>query len=126
MLNIKEHVEAKDIPLDKKNTNEIKFKERHPELYVNEKDENEEAQEENVHKEEEAKDKDFWQVVEDYTVQEEKIWDCYQLFCKLINYKYNPYDDQELEDYLLLQEQDGIEELRQDNGNGGSMWPFKN
>lgn len=127
LLNIKDHMEAVE-DLRRKDTSEQKFMERHPEFGVNddeENNENEEKEEENTH--EEHKDKDYWQIIEDYTVQEEKIWDCYQLFCKLINYKYNPYDDQELEDYLALQEIDGKKELEEGQKGcspGGSMWPF--
>ena len=126
LLNIKEATENQP-ELAKKDTAEIKFKEKHPELYLNEKEEQEEVQEEPSEVTEESKDKDYWQVMEAYTVNEPKIWDCYQLFCKLINYKYNPYDDKELEDYLEmqeLQEQENLEMGKKAGDVGGSMWPF--
>mmetsp|Transcript_1249 Transcript_1249/g.1390 ORF Transcript_1249/g.1390 Transcript_1249/m.1390 type:complete len:169 (+) Transcript_1249:519-1025(+) len=125
LLNIRECVDESP-DLEKKTTDEVRFQERHPELYVGE-SEKTEAPTEITKEAEEHKDKEFWKIVEDYTVQEPKIWDCYQLFCKLINYKYNPYDDQELEDYIALQELEGKEQLTADqdgSGLGGSMWPF--
>lgn len=128
LLNIKEARIEESPDLAKKTTDEVRFQERHPELYVDEKP-NVESPAEKEEEAEESKDKDFWQVVEDYSVQEPKIWDCYQLFCKLINYKYNPYDDQELEDYIALQELDGKQELAEGQegaGSGSSMWPFSN
>jgi hypothetical protein len=70
------------------------------------------------------------EVVEVYTAHEEKIWDCYQLFWKLINYKYNPYGDEEIEDYLMLHEEQQVDNLIVNHNKKGkgfldSIWPFK-
>lgn len=120
-----------NLALAEKSASETKFLTSHHEFWRtddNEKDEDEEKEAPDADREE---TKDFMQLVEQYTVAEEKLWDCYQLFCKLINYKYNPYDDKEIEDYLMMQEMEGemalIEsEVKQHKGLLNSIWPFGN
>ena len=128
LLNIKEPTPA-DINLDKKTTSERAFLDRHPEML--EKDDADENEEYDNQDKEESKEtnEEYRIVIEEYTVQEEKIWDCYQMFCKLINYKYNPYDDHEIEEYLAMQELQDEEEAQfiHDKENAGmlkSVWPF--
>ena len=105
---------------------------RHHEFWRTDDNEKEdEEKEKEAPAKESEEQKDYMQLVEQYTVSEEKLWDCYQLFCKLINYKYNPYDDKEIEDYLIMQEMEGemalIEsEVKSHKGLLSSIWPFGN
>lgn len=118
LLNIKEPIKEME-DLKKRTESEQQFLNKHPEHLLNDKEEDEKEPEEK--EEEENKEGDFWIMIEEYTVQEPKIWDCYQLFCKLINYKYNPYDDQELEEYLAMQE---VNDQMKAEAIAGSSWPF--
>lgn len=121
LLNIREHIkEIED--LNKKSESEQKFLEEHPEHMIDQREADEEANTGAAADNEEVKeDHDYWQMIDEYTVREQKVWDCYQLFCKLINYKYNPYDDQELEEYLALQE---VNDQTRMAATAGTSWPF--
>lgn len=124
LLNIKESIDLSD-KMNSKSQSEQRFLSNHHEFWRtdDEPDEEEAKQNENSG----DSDKEYMQVIEEFTAQEPKLWDCYQLFCKLINYKYNPYDDQEIEDYLTLQEAEGeqhLQDLKENKKAMGSMWPF--
>lgn len=121
LLNIREHI--KEIEnLNQKSESEQKFLEEHPEHMIDQDQAEDVATPPVAADGEEVKeDHDYWQMIDEYTVREPKVWDCYQLFCKLINYKYNPYDDQELEEYLALQ---GVNDQTRTARTAGSSWPF--
>lgn len=128
ILNIKEYVDQSN--LDKKTVSEQKFIEKHHEFWRTDDGDSDEEKEDAQKKPKESDD-DHRTVVEEYTVQEEKLWDWYQMFWKLINYKYNPYEDQDLEDYLAmleLQTEENLEMGATKEGKGimNSIWPFSN
>lgn len=127
LLNIKEPIQTS---LDKKTTSETKFLNNHHEFWRTDDPEDEEEVQEEKKENTAEEGEEYKSVIEEYTAMEEKAWDCYQLFCKLINYKYNPYNDQELEDYLAMQElqeeeASGLAQAKGDKGMFGGLWPFK-
>lgn len=127
VLNIKEHIKMENI--NSKSVSEKKFFDRHHEFWRTDDNEDNDEKPKEENKEDEDEDKDYKQVIEEYSAHEEKIWDCYQLFCKLINHRYNPYDDEEIEDYLMMQEVEaerGFQEAEHKPHKGllNSIWPF--
>jgi hypothetical protein len=124
LLNIKESIDLSD-KMGTKSQSEQRFLNNHHEFWRTDDDLDDEEDKQDTNSGD--IDKDYMQVIEEFASHEPKLWDCYQLFCKLINYKYNPYDDQEIEDYLTLQEVEGeqhLQDLKENKKAMGSMWHF--
>jgi hypothetical protein len=128
LLNIREPIVEANI--SKKTESEKRFLNEHPQFFEDNDDDNEDNEDNEDRKEQtKTSPEEYKIVVEEYTVNEEKLWDCYQMFWKLINYKYNPYDDTTLADYLAMQEFEKEEEQafaasQHKEIGGGAKWPF--
>lgn len=82
LLSIKEPIDLTH-KIGQKTASERKFLDRHHEFWRtddNEEEDNEDAKDDKEKDNGEESSKEYMQVIEEFTVHEEKLWDCYQLF----------------------------------------------